>query len=105
MLPAITPQGAFLLIYFERKLIPFCYSLGAMNTPRTPSTFVLRFWRERSITGARWRGSIEHVAGGARAEFLRLEELLEFLNNFQIVLEDSSSAGFKNEGREVEEKD
>lgn len=73
-------------------MIPLCYPLVAMSAPRAPAnTFVLRFWLERSISGARWRGSIEHVPSGTHSEFLRAEEMLEFFRSFQIVLEDSHS--------------
>jgi hypothetical protein len=58
-------------------------SLSATNT------FVLRFWLERSISTARWRGRIEHIPSGKRSEFLRVEELLKFLWKFEISLDDS----------------
>lgn len=58
-----------------------------MNTPGSqPNTFVLRFWLERSLAGARWRGSAEHIPSGARRDFLQLAELLDFLAGFHIHL-------------------
>ncbi len=54
-------------------------------------TFVLRFWLERSISAARWRGSIEHIPSGDRSEFLRVEELSKFFRKFEISLDDSDS--------------
>ena len=54
-------------------------------------TFVLRFWLDRSISVARWRGSIEHIPSGDRSEFLRVEELSKFLRKFEISLDDSHS--------------
>jgi hypothetical protein len=53
-------------------------------------TFVLRFWLDRSISVARWRGSIEHIPSGKRSEFLRIEELLKFFRKFEISLDDSN---------------
>lgn len=74
-----------------------------MSASRTPAnTFVLRFWLDRSISGARWRGSIEHIPSGEHSEFLRLEEMLNFLQSFQIRLEDSHCAEFKTAGQEGE---
>ena len=61
-----------------------------MNVSSLPAnTFVLRFWLERSISGARWRGSIVHIPSGERSEFLRVEELLKFFQKFQIMLDDT----------------
>jgi len=60
------------------------------SVPST-NTFVLRFWLERSISGARWRGSIEHIPSGERSEFLRVEELLKFFRKFEILLDDTDS--------------
>jgi hypothetical protein len=54
-------------------------------------TFVLRFWLDRSISTARWRGSIEHIPSGDRSEFLRVEELSKFFRKFEISLDDSRS--------------
>lgn len=54
------------------------------------STFVLRFWRGSSGTGARWRGRIEHVQSGESLAFLHLDEILLFLGRFGIVAGDTS---------------
>ena len=43
------------------------------------TTFVLRFWREWTGTESRWRGRIEHVQSGRRADFLHLDDMLDFL--------------------------
>jgi hypothetical protein len=69
----------------------------------TANTFVLRFWLERSISGVRWRGSIEHIPSGARSEFLCVDEMLKFFQSFQILLEDNRGDGFKSEGQEGKE--
>jgi hypothetical protein len=48
------------------------------------STFVVRFWCEWSVAGARWRGQVDHVQSGESARFLDLEDLLEILQHFGI---------------------
>ena len=45
------------------------------------STFVIRFWREWSATAGRWRGRIEHVQSGRRADFVELESVLDFVRD------------------------
>jgi hypothetical protein len=52
------------------------------------STFVLRFWREWSASGSRWRGRIEHVQSGQRADFVELQGILEFVRAFGVMAED-----------------
>ena len=49
-------------------------------------TFVLRFQREATTRGTRWRGSIEHVQSGEKAVFLELEAMLAFLRRFGIKM-------------------
>jgi hypothetical protein len=49
------------------------------------STFVVRFWREWSVSGARWRGRIEHVESGASVAFLDLGGMLAFLGRFGVL--------------------
>jgi hypothetical protein len=51
------------------------------------STFVIRFWCEWSVSGSRWRGRIEHVQSGQRAEFVELQDILEFVWGFGIMAE------------------
>jgi hypothetical protein len=55
------------------------------------NTFVIRFWREWSATGSRWRGRIEHVQSGQRADFLKPESILEFVQSFGVVAQDRIS--------------
>jgi hypothetical protein len=59
-----------------------------MNQPTAETTaittFVVRFWREWSGTEARWRGRIEHVQSGRRADFLEVEGLVGCLERFGI---------------------
>ena len=64
------------------------------QTPGLPpvSTFVVRFWREWSVAGARWRGRIEHVLSGQRCDFVELEEILEFVRAFGAMADDQTSA-------------
>ncbi len=52
------------------------------------NTFVIRFWREWSITMPRWRGRIEHVQSGQRTDFVTLEGIIEFVQAFGVVAGD-----------------
>jgi hypothetical protein len=52
------------------------------------STFVIRFWREWSATAGRWRGRIEHVQSGQRADFVELEGILAFVRGLGVMAED-----------------
>jgi hypothetical protein len=61
-----------------------------MKESPPPSTmFVVRFRLERSISGTRWRGSIEHIPSRNHSEFLGVKELLRFLQEFEIILDDT----------------
>ena len=54
--------------------------------PDSPiNTFVVRFWREWSVAGPRWRGQIDHVQSGARANFLDLDEMLGVIQRFGVM--------------------
>lgn len=59
-----------------------------MNEPpvRTTdtATFVVRFWREWTGHGSRWRGRIEHVKSGQQADFLEVKAMIGFLERFGI---------------------
>jgi len=55
------------------------------------STFVIRFWREWSATQGRWRGRIEHVQSGQRADFVGLEGISDFVRGFGIMAGDQIS--------------
>jgi hypothetical protein len=61
-----------------------------MNQPTAETTatttFVVRFWREWSGVESRWRGRIEHVQGGQRADFLYLDDMLRFLRQMGVTL-------------------
>jgi hypothetical protein len=52
------------------------------------STFVLCFWREWSGTAGRWRGRIEHVQSGQRADFVELADVLDFVQGLGVMAED-----------------
>jgi hypothetical protein len=52
------------------------------------STFVIRFWREWSAAGSRWRGRIEHVQSGQRADFVKLESTLDFVRSLGVMAQD-----------------
>ncbi len=75
-----------------------------MNEPSaetTTTTFVVRFWHEWSGGEARWRGRIEHVESGQRADFLGVEGLVTFLERFGIcsaALPSQSGTGRAPEG-------
>ena len=51
------------------------------------STFVIRFWCEWSVSGSRWRGRIDHVQSGQRAEFVELQGILEFVRGLGVMAE------------------
>jgi hypothetical protein len=53
------------------------------------STFVVRFWPERSPSGLHWRGRIEHVQSRESAAFCELQELLNFIQRFRIMADGS----------------
>jgi hypothetical protein len=52
------------------------------------TTFIVRFSRDTSAAGARWRGRIEHVQSGQSAAFLDLEAMLHFLRRFGFGADD-----------------
>jgi hypothetical protein len=54
------------------------------------STFVLRFWRERTAAASCRRGCIEHVSSGDSAAFIGLDQMLEFLRRFGVTVDDES---------------
>jgi hypothetical protein len=54
-------------------------------------TFVVHFWREQAGAESRWRGRIEHVQSGQRADFLAIEDLLRFFRRFGICSEHPSA--------------
>jgi hypothetical protein len=63
----------------------------AESTPTPPvSTFVIRFWRERSAVMPRWRGRIEHVQSGQSTTFLVLDAMLDFMRRFGAMVDDES---------------
>ena len=63
-----------------------------MNQPSAETTatttFVVRFWREWTGSGLRWRGRVEHVQSGQQASFLKVDDLLGFFERFGIGGED-----------------
>ena len=93
----IRPFFNLILERFNTSLLIF----GGMNKS-SPSTvtFVLHFRLERSISQARWRGSIEHIPSGKRSEFLRIEDLLHFFRKFEIRLDDTDCLQEKLKDRE-----
>jgi hypothetical protein len=59
--------------------------MGAFSPGPPINTFVVRFWREWSVAGPRWRGQIDHVQSGASARFLDLEEMLDVIQSFGVM--------------------
>jgi hypothetical protein len=55
------------------------------------STFVIRLWRVWSEGAGRWRGRIEHVQSGQRADFVEPGDILEFMRNLGVMAEDRIS--------------
>ena len=53
-------------------------------------TFVVRFWREWSATGQRWRGRIQHVESGNAVSFLDLNKMMRFLRSSGALAEGES---------------
>jgi hypothetical protein len=53
-------------------------------------TFVVRFWREWSAAGVRWRGRIQDVESGDAASFMDLGKMLQFLRGSGVMAEDES---------------
>ena len=61
------------------------------SSPVPPvSTFVVRFWREWSAAGPRWRGRIEHVQSGESAAFLNVDEMLDFVRRIGVMVGNES---------------
>jgi hypothetical protein len=62
------------------------------ESPPVPpiSTFVVRFWREWSAAGPRWRGRIEHVQSGQSVAFLNWDGMLDFVRSFGAMPDDES---------------
>lgn len=53
---------------------------------RSPnSTFIVRFWREWSAAAPRWRGHIVHVQSNAKATFMDIESMVEFVRRFGVM--------------------
>jgi hypothetical protein len=50
------------------------------------STFIVRFWREWSAAGSRWRGRIEHVQSGESATSLDLQGVLDFIQRQGVMV-------------------
>ena len=57
----------------------------ASPATQTADTSIVRFWREWSAAGPRWRGWVEHVQSGEEAAFLDLDEMLRFIRRFAYI--------------------
>jgi hypothetical protein len=77
-------------------------ALGAQGAPLSPgarrefivaepsstlpaSTFIVRFWRDRSGDESRWRGQIQHVQSGESASCLDLETIVDFIQRLGVM--------------------
>ena len=95
-------------------------ALGAQGAPLSPaarqqlivaepssippaSTFVVRFWVERSAAGSRWRGRIEHVESGETTAFLTTEKMLEFVQGTGVTATDLRQPGMSKPPRQQEQ--
>ncbi|OGO38049.1 MAG: hypothetical protein A2W35_21650 [Chloroflexi bacterium RBG_16_57_11] len=68
------------------------------DSAKPSTTFIIRFWLERSVSEVRWRGTIEHIPSGRRGVFLGLRDLLGYFRQFDIQLNDLDH--FRLEGKE-----
>ena len=59
--------------------------MGSSSPDPPVNTFVVRFWREWSVAGPRWRGQIDHVQSGENARFLDLEGMLDIIRCFGVM--------------------
>jgi hypothetical protein len=57
------------------------------------STFIVRFWWDRSGDVSRWRGQIQHVQSGESAAFLDIEGMLGFVRDIGIAVSNLEQAG------------
>jgi hypothetical protein len=57
------------------------------SSTQPASTFVIRFWREWSAAGSRWRGRIEHVQSGEAATSLDLQGISDFIQRQGVMVE------------------
>lgn len=64
---------------------------GRSNPPA--STFVVRFWREWSAAGSRWRGQVEHVQSGQSATSPDLEGIVSFFQRHGVMDEGPPADG------------
>jgi len=51
---------------------------------------VIRFWREWSAAGSRWRGRIEHVQSGESVTCLDLHGMLAFIQRYGVMVDGSN---------------
>ena len=64
------------------------------SSPIPPaSTFVVRFWREWSAAGSRWRARIEHLQSGESASCLDPQGISEFMERLGIKVENEGGHG------------
>jgi hypothetical protein len=57
------------------------------------STFVVRFLREWSAAGPRWRGRIEQIPSGKSVAFLHQEVMWEFMQGLGVMVDGRPPSG------------
>ena len=63
-------------------------------SPAPPaSTFIVRFWWDRSGGESRWRGQIQHVQSGECASCLDLEGILDFIQYLGLMTDHLGERG------------
>ena len=64
------------------------------TSPAPPaSTFIVRFWRDRSGDESRWRGQIQHVQSGECASCLDLVGILRFIQDLGVMADNLDQRG------------
>ncbi len=64
-----------------------------LSSTSPASTFILRFWREWSAAGCRWRGRIEHVQSGESAASPHLQGILDFIQRLGVMADQPEEQG------------
>jgi len=59
--------------------------ISTMTSLPGSHTFIVRVWREPSNSASQWRGQIEHVQSGQRCAFLKLSDMLDFMDRFAVL--------------------
>jgi hypothetical protein len=63
------------------------------SPPPPASTFIVRFWWDRSGDESRWRGHIQHVQSGECASCLDLEGILDVIQYLRVMTDPLGERG------------